>query len=232
MTFGEVKTIIEDSIFDSYKEPKNFKKVMNEFHQNVLTNKSISKLYVLYDDLTSEKGLSESDAKDYLQEGIDIVKEILSSSKLPKFTSKKSNNKYRDLDNLVYLSNLNINERLNSRKNLINNLMKSPVQIKESINLPVSTMVSVANQTLSKYVENMDESTKKDFFRILKSDEKELQSDFTKIKESAISKLENILTSESENDLKTKITETIEKLKNEEFSQMNYIRLSSLEKSI
>jgi len=53
MTFGEVKSIIEESLIESYKDPKGFKKVMNEFHQNVLTNKSISMLYALYDDLTS-----------------------------------------------------------------------------------------------------------------------------------------------------------------------------------
>ena len=52
MTFGEVKSIIEESLIESYKDQKNFKKVMNEFHHNVLTNKSISKLYSLYDDLT------------------------------------------------------------------------------------------------------------------------------------------------------------------------------------
>ena len=87
MTFGEVKSIIEESLIESYKDQKNFKKVMNEFHQNVLTNKSISKLYSLYDDLTSEKGMSESDAKEYLAQryGIGCVSIEVRKSSAPEF---------------------------------------------------------------------------------------------------------------------------------------------------
>lgn len=232
MTFGEVKSIVEESLIESYKEPKDFKKVMNEFHQNILTNKSISKLYSLYDDLTSEKGLSQGDAKDYLEEGIKLIQTIISNSKLPKFSSKNVTNKYVDLDTLVYTKNFNITERIEAKKNLISNLSKKPSKISESINLPVSSMVSIANQTLKSYIDTMDESTKKDFLNIVKGDQKELETEFTKIRESAITKLQTLLTSEEEFEVKTKISETIDRLKKEEFNQMNFVKISSLEKSI
>jgi uncharacterized membrane protein YfhO len=148
MTFGEVKSIIEESLIESYKDPKGFKKVMNEFHQNVLTNKSISRLYALYDDLTSEKGLSELDAKEYLEEGISLIQNIISTSKLPRFTSKSVPNKYENLDTIVYSKNLNISERVQAKKNIIENLMREPKKIQESINIPIKSMVNVANQTL------------------------------------------------------------------------------------
>jgi polyhydroxyalkanoate synthesis regulator phasin len=232
MTFGEVKSIIEESLLESYKEPKNFKKVMNEFHQNVLTNKPISKLYSLYDDLTNPKGLSEEDSKEYLEEGIKLIQNILSTSKLPKFSSKNIDNKYSDLDTLVYTKNLNITERMQSRKKLIQNLMSKSTGVSESINLPISSMVSIANQTLKTYVDNMDENSKKDFLRVVASDPKSLEDEFSKIRESAISKLQTILNSENEFEVKTKISETIDRLKKEEFNQMNYVRLNSLDKSI
>jgi polyhydroxyalkanoate synthesis regulator phasin len=232
MTFGEVKSIIEESLIESYKDQKNFKKVMNEFHQNVLTNKSISKLYSLYDDLTSEKGMSESDAKEYLEEGIKLIQTILGSSKLPKFSSKTINNKYSDLDNIVYTKTLNISERIQSKKNLIDTLKKSPNKVNESINIPLKSMVSVANQTLKSYIDTMDENTKKDFLKVVKGNPKDLETEFTTIKESAITKLQTILEGESEFELKTKISETIDKILGEEFNQMNYVRISSLEKSI
>jgi polyhydroxyalkanoate synthesis regulator phasin len=205
---------------------------MNEFHQNVLTNKSISKLYSLYDDLTSEKGMSESDAKEYLEEGIKLIQTILGSSKLPKFSSKTINNKYSDLDNIVYTKTLNISERIQSKKNLIDTLKKSPNKVNESINIPLKSMVSVANQTLKSYIDTMDENTKKDFLKVVKGNPKDLETEFTTIKESAITKLQTILEGESEFELKTKISETIDKIKGEEFNQMNYVRISSLEKSI
>lgn len=232
MTFGEVKSIIEESLLESYKEPKDFKKVMNEFHQNVLTNKPISKLYSLYDDLTNPKGFTEEESKEYLEEGIKLIQSILSTSKLPKFTSKNTDNKYSDLDTLVYTKNLSISERVKARKNLIKNLMGKTSNVSESINLPISSMVSIANQTMKSYVDNMDESSKKDFLRVVASDPKSLENEFTKIRESAISKLQTLLNSENEFEVKTKISETIDRLKNEEFNQMNFVRLSSLDKSI
>jgi polyhydroxyalkanoate synthesis regulator phasin len=198
----------------------------------VLTNKSISKLYSLYDDLTSEKGMSESDAKEYLEEGIKLIQTILGSSKLPKFSSKTINNKYSDLDNIVYTKTLNISERIQSKKNLIDTLKKSPNKVNESINIPLKSMVSVANQTLKSYIDTMDENTKKDFLKVVKGNPKDLETEFTTIKESAITKLQTILEGESEFELKTKISETIDKIKGEEFNQMNYVRISSLEKSI
>ncbi len=232
MTFGEVKSIIEESLIESYKDSKNFKSVMKEFHTNILTNKSLSKLYSLYDDLSSEKSLSEKEAKEYLEEGISLIRVILENAKLPKFSSKKIENKYKDLDTLVYTKNLNISERVSAKNNLISNLTKSPNSLKESINLPLTSMVSVANQTLKNYIETMDESTKKDFFKVIKSDQNDLEKEFGTIKESAINKLQTILEGENEFELKTKISETIDRLKNEEFNQMNFVRISSLEKSI
>lgn len=232
MTFGEVKSIIEESLLESYKEPKEFKKVMNEFHQNVLTNKPISKLYSLYDDLTSQKGLSQEESREYLEEGIKVIQNILSSSKLPKFTSRNINNKYSDLDTLVYTKNINISERIRAKQNLIKNLMGTKNRVSEAINLPISSMVSIANQTLKSYVDNMDENSKKDFLRVVVSDPKSLEDEFTKIRESAISKLQTLLNSENEFEVKTKISETIDRLKNEEFNQMNFVRLNSLDRSI
>lgn len=232
MTFGEVKSIIEESLIESYKDSKNFRSVMKEFHTNILTNKSLSKLYSLYDDLSSEKSLSEKEAKEYLEEGISLIRVILENAKLPKFSSKKIDNKYKDLDTLVYTKNLNISERVSAKNNLITNLTKSPNSLKESINLPLTSMVSVANQTLKNYIETMDESTKKDFFKVIKSDQNDLEKEFGTIKESAINKLQIILEGENEFELKTKISETIDRLKNEEFNQMNFVRISSLEKSI
>jgi hypothetical protein len=127
---------------------------------------------------------------------------------------------------------LNISERIQAKKNLVDTLKKSPNKVNESINIPLKSMVSVANQTLKSYVDTMDENTKKDFLKVVTGNPKELETEFTTIKESAITKLQTILEGESEVELKTKISETIDKIRGEEFNQMNYVRISSLEKSI
>ena len=82
MTFGTIKSIIEKNLLESYKNEKDFKKSLREFKQNVLNDKSISKAYSLYDQLSTPQGLSESDAKEFLEEGISLLSKILPSIKL------------------------------------------------------------------------------------------------------------------------------------------------------
>ena len=58
MTFGQIKSIIEQNLLESYKDEKRFKQAIREFKQNILENKTISKIYSLYDDLSSPQGLN------------------------------------------------------------------------------------------------------------------------------------------------------------------------------
>ena len=59
-----------------------------------------------------------------------------------------------------------------------------------------------------------------------------LEKEFQTIKESTIEKLVSISEKESENEMKTKLNDTIEKIKTESFYLMNYIRLKQLKDSI
>jgi hypothetical protein len=232
MTFGKIKSIIENNLLESYKDEKEFKKSLKEFKQNVLSNKTISKLYSLYDQLSTPQGLNESDAKDFLEEGISLIQQLLPSIKLPRTLSENVQNKYSDIDALVYTNKLNLLERVNSKKNITSVLTSTNNVVKESINIPLKSMVSIANQTLNKYVENLDESSKKEFLKLISEDSKSLEDKFETIRESAISKLNVILEKEEEFELKTKLSETIDRLKSEKFDQLNFLRLKNLEESI
>ena len=232
MTFGKIKSIIENNLIESYKDEKEFKKLLKEFKQNVLNNKTMSKLYSLYDQLCSPQGLNESDAKDFLEEGIHLIQKLLPTIKLPKTLSENVVNKYSDIDSLVYTNKLNLLERINSKKNITSVLTSTKEPIKESIHIPLKTMVSIANQNLNKYVEGLDESAKKEFFRLISEDSKSLEDKFETIRESAINKLNVILEKEEEFELRTKLSETIDRLKVEKFDQLNFLKLKSLEESI
>ena len=151
--------------------------------------------------------------------------------KLPKTLIENVENKYVDIDSLVYTNKLNLLERVNSKKNITSVLTSSNNIVKESINIPLKSMVSIANQTLNKYVDNLDESSKKEFFQLISEDVKTLQEKFETIRESAINKLNVILENEEEFELRTKLSETIDRLKNEKFDQLNFLKLKSLEES-
>jgi hypothetical protein len=232
MTFGKIKSIIENNLIESYRDEKEFKKSLREFRQNVLNNKNISKLYSLYDQLSTPQGLNESDAKDFVEEGINLIQKLLPNVKLPKTLSENIDNKYQDIDALVYDTNLNLMERVNSKKNIANVLTSTNNVVKESINIPLKSMVKIANQTLSNYIDNLDETSKKEFIQLISEDSKTLETKFETIRESAISKLNSLLEKEEESDLKLKLSETIDKLKNEKFDQLNFLKLKGLEESI
>ena len=232
MTFGKIKSIIENNLLESYKDEKEFKKSLKEFKHNVLNNKTMSKLYSLYDQLSTPQGLNESDAKDFIEEGVSLIQKLLPSIKLPRTLSENVQNKYSDIDALVYTNKLNLLERVNSKKNIISVLTSTNDVVKESINIPLKSMVSIANQTLNKYVENLDESSKKEFLQLISEDSKSLEDKFESIRESAINKLNIILEKEEEFELKTKLSETIDRLKTEKFDQLNFLKLKNLEESI
>lgn len=232
MTFGQIKSIIENNLLESYKNESDFKKSLREFKQNILSDKSMSKLYDLYDQLSTPQGLSESDAKEFIQEGVSLIQKLLPTIKLPRTMSEDITNKYSDIDTLVYLNKVNLKERVESKKTITKTLTSDTKVVKESVNIPIKSMVSIANQTLRNYIETLDETAKKEFLQLISEDSKTLETKFETLKESAISKLNVILENEEEFEIKTKISETIDKLKVEKFDQLNFLRLKNLEESI
>ena len=232
MTFGAVKSLIENNLLESYRDEKEFKRTLREFKHNVLNNKSMSRAYVVYDQLSTPQGLSQQDAELFLSEGVNLLSKLLPSVKLPISLSEKVENKYSDIDTLVYSQKVNLIERVNSKKNILSILTKDKETVKEGINIPISSMVNIANQTLRSYFENLDENTKREFFQIVSEDTKTLESKFETIKESTINKLQNILENEDGSEMKNRISETIEKVKLEKFDQINFLKLKSLEESI
>lgn len=231
MTFGQIKSIIEKNLVESYKDSSTFKQTLKEFKHNVLNNKSFSKVYSIYDDLNIPQGLSENDAKEFLEESVNVIRHLLENTLLPK-NGEKSPNIYQNIDNLVYFENVNIKERLSSKKMLINNLMLVTKGLNESPKIPLKSMVFIANQTIGKYIESLDENTKKEVFYILASKNEDLEIEYTTLKESTINKLKALLTKQEESDIQSKINETIGRIEIEKFDQVNYVKLKKLEESI
>jgi hypothetical protein len=232
MTFGIVKSLIEKNLLESYKNEMEFKKTLREFKHNVLNNKSISKAYTIYDQLSSPQGLSEQDAKYFIEEGISLLHNILSNLKLPYNISESPQNKYSDIDTLVYNQKVDLTERVKSKKNIIKVITSKQNSVKENVNIPISSMVTIANQTLNNYIQTLDESTKKEFLQLIAEDSKVLEEKFESIRESTISKLTVLENQEDSQDMKSRILETIDKIKMEKFDQLNFLKLKSLEESI
>jgi len=237
--FGNIKSKIEEKLLESYSK-NTFKSEMKNFKSFVLGNKNVSKLFYLYDEMSSNKGLNESIVSDYIYECITIYENTVNKiddktiNNLKKWVSDiNCDNKYENIDNLFSTDVLTIESRLKSKKIISENLIKSPESKKtETVNLPLSTMVNIANKTFSNYVESLNESDKKELINFLKTDESELEPQFESIKNEVKTKLNSLVESTTDTETLNKVNETITKVESETFNKLNYFKLKNLNENL
>jgi hypothetical protein len=235
--FGLLKSKIEKLMLESYSNG-TFKTEMKNFKKNVLENKNISKLFYLYDELNSNKGLNESIVDDYIYECITIYENTINKIKNSTLVdlsnwvvNVKSDNNYSTIDNLFSNDVLTIESRLSCKKLIKESLKKKPVDKKDVVNLPLSTMVNVANKTINNFIESLNESEKKELVDFLKTDDKELEGNFEQLKESVAKKLETIKEN-SDSETKSRINETLEKVVSEKYDKFTYFKLKNLNENL
>jgi len=237
--FGNIKSKIEEKLLESYSK-NTFKIEMKNFKSMVLGNKNISKLFYLYDEMSSNKGLNESIVNDYIYECITIYENTVNKieektiNNLKKWVSDvKCDNKYENIDNLFSTDILTIESRLKSKKIISENLIKSPESKKtETVNLPISTMINIANKTFSNYVENLNESDRQDLIKFLKTEDSELEPQFESIKNEVKTKLTSLKEGTQDNDTLDRVEETITKVDSETYNKLSYFRLKNLNESL
>ena len=238
MKFGLLKSKIENVLIESYKK-NTFKEEMKIFKKLVIENKNITKLFFLYDQLSSPKGLEENVASEFMLESI-IRYENLINKIEPKKLIELHNwvgkitceNKYSDIDNLFSQEVVDFDVRLKSKKTIKEGLKTKPPTTKNEVKLPLSTMVNVANRTISNYIETLEESDKKELIKILSSDSTELEKEFEQIKEDVVKKLTTLKESVEDNETKTKVDETLEKINSEKFDKLSYFKLKNLKETL
>ena len=208
-------------------ELRNFKKL-------VLENKNASTMFYIYTELSKKNGYDKTLAEAYINESLRQVEKLL-----PKLNTQKieywvkdvvSENNYKDIDNLIYNSSDKIMENVESKKTLIKNLSET-TEVKTAIQLPMETLMNIANREISSYIENLDEDSKRDLSKVLMTEDVELSKEFEDLKVKTIHSLSNI--NESMDDITIKkLQETINQIKGEEFSKINYVKLYNLYNNI
>lgn len=239
MKFGVLKSKIERCLIESYNK-NTLKDNIFIFNELVKKNKNISKIYYLYDELSSNKGLSESVANEFINGSITIYENAL--NKINKkdiqeislwLNNVNTKNEYEKIDNLFSSNVVMLESKIQSRKLVVEGLkLSKPFSNNEVVSLPLESMVKVANDTITNYLSNVSESEKKEIISLLKEDNDKLEIKFDFIKENTIKRLENILSSDSDPDTVGAIKETIEKVKNESFDKISYIKLKNLNESL
>jgi len=241
MKIGVLKSRVEKLLSESYGKG-TFKEEIKNFNRNVLSNKNISKLFFLYDELSTNKGYDQKLAEDFVFESITMFENIINKTdkrdleKLKKWViSVNSHNQYTDIDNLFYNSGdvLHLENKVRSKKIIVEGLKKTQVnENKETILLPLSSMVKVANKSIEDFISNLNESEKKELNLLLKEDESVLSEQFQNLKDEAVVKLVVVLEGESDESVKNTINETIDNIKSKKFDRLEYFKLKNLVENI
>ena len=234
MEFGLIKSKIETKLVESYKKD-SFNTEIKMFKKLVLENKEVSKMFYLYDELSKEKGYEKSFADDYLNECIDLIERVRIDKKSISLLESwlkdvKSENHYKDIDTVVIKNTVVVENIINSKNTIINNLVKKK-DLNKIINVSYDTMVEVANNTLKNYLETISESELKEIKKYSTLTQSELDKRYEVVSEMVIEKLENLSTS-SDSTTKTKITETIEKIKTDKIDSVSLFKLKSLNETL
>jgi hypothetical protein len=240
MKFGILKSKIENVLLESYKN-NTFKNELKTFKKLVIENKNVAKIFYLYDELSSPKGLNESYVNEFINESVKLYEKSI--SKITKSELKELNewvknstveNSYSKIDDLFTSDVLTIESRIKSKKIISETLRKLPITTTttKSIELPLSTMVSVANKTIKNYIDGLNESDKKELISLLSEDDSTLTEKYNSLKENVVEKLNNMKESSDDNSVKSRIDETLSKVLSEKFDKLSYFKLKGLNENL
>lgn len=240
--FGQFKSNLDQLMVQSYGKD-NFKTVMKEFKKNILSNKAISEMYFIYNDLSSEKGINKEIASEYVNESFEKLSNLISSNQkkideLYKWVKTNLDgdveNEYSKIDFVVYESKITNLERILETKKEIKNLLTTTKKekVQESVNIPLSSMLKIVTNTFNNEYSNISEEDKKELKSLLSLNKKQISEEIKSVKENVITKLTDKINESDDTELKEKIGNTIQKIQESESDLVSLYKLKQLEQGL
>ena len=236
--FGELKSKIEIYLSESYKKG-TLKDNLFIFEELVLKNKNISKIFFLYDELSTKKGLQESIVNEFINESITAYENL--TNKVNPYSLKeikmwvghiKCENKYKEIDNLFSTDVLTLESKIKSKKIICEILKTKEQEKKEIIKVPLKSMLNVANKTVGKFISSLKESEQKELKKILSTPKTQLIENYNDAKDLVLEKLNEKKNNENDSDTINTIDQVLLKIQKESFSELNYYHLKQLKESL
>jgi len=218
--FGQFKSNLDHLIVQSYGK-ENFKTVIKEFKKNFLSDKAISEMYFIYNDLSAQKGINKDIAGEYVNESFERLSDLIS-------------NEYSNIDFVVYENKITNLERILETKTQIKSLLLSTKKenIQESVNIPLSSMLKIVTNTFNKEYSNISEEDKKELKSLLSLNKKQISEEIKLVKENVILKLSDKIAESDDSELKEKIGNTIQKIQESESDLISLYKLKQLEQGL
>lgn len=240
--FGQIKSNIENLLANSYGKD-SFKGNIKEFKKRVLSNKNISEIYYIYDDLSSKKGINKDIASEYVNESLEKLVSLIDKNKtkiqelsnwVDTLIKDDNVNQYVDIDFVVYENKITNLEKVLESKTRVKNLIttKEEKSLTESVNIPLSSMLKIATSTFNNEFSTISEEEKSELKSLLSLSKTEIEEQFNTLRESVVSKLEMTRSESQDNELSSKVSQTINKINESKPDLVSLYKLRQLEQGL
>lgn len=200
-TLGSYITKFENQLVEGYKN-KTFKSSLKKFKNEVLTNNDLKEATNIYYELSSKKGYDKEFAEMFLNESINRLKEIHKNINIQKYLTEGENN-YYEIDELIFSKD--IEKRVKNKISIVETLQQKE-KVNETIYLPLSVQVDIANSKLKPLLENLSEEELSLLKEMKEISNKDLTNLITETKSEIIDLFEKNSIEESQlGDLKNKL---------------------------
>ena len=195
-------------------------------------------------ELSKKTGLSKDIVDDYVNECIEKIKDMLTteSTKLKEVNmwvsenlEKETINQYSDIDTVVYINSVRKLEEVLECKNNIKKILgetKEVLNVTESINIPLSSMLKIATNTFNREYGDISEEEKKELKNLLSLSKTELTEEITISKGVVLKKLTEKVNESNDEDLNNRVNETINRINESEISLTSLYKLKQLEQGL
>lgn len=242
--FGELKTKLLTKLTESYTS--NNKGEIKELVKKIKSNKSLSEMYMFYENIENLNISSKDKAKLYVESIEPILiekmkflkKDMKDFGKSLKDVVAESNSLYENLDILSEENTMhNIASKIDARENLMSHLMtekKKEVFEAPTVQIENDTLLNtvLVNNFNIKYADFLKEDQKETFNKIVSMTNDELVNEMTTIKQELNKKLDSLLKESTDDSVVNKLTNVKSEVDKSEVSRYNYYKLIELKNGL
>jgi len=239
--FGEIKDTFNSILSESIiKKDNEGKKIFKEYLKILKENKSLRSQYLIFKNLEFKRFESSTDAKDYIKENINLLKDLdkkeLEKGNKDLLSLLEERELVKDNEDLYKHINILTNttksasslDKLQQSINFIKDRMTVKEEIKESvsdsINIPPSVLTKMATNRFNLKYADITEGEKEIIKTILNGDDTDKKNVYENLKTECIDIIDNRLNEEIDLDLKDKILKVKDKLLRMAYNPDEYVK--------
>lgn len=239
--FGTIKdtfnSILAEAIIQKDEEGK---KLFNQYLKTLKENTELRKQYLIFKNLSTKSFTDAVEAKDYIKENIELLKDLKVESLKEGFekletilegkTLNEENSELYSHINTLYSTEKTpstldkINDSINYIKEDMLKREEVIVEETETVNLPPSVLTKMATSRFNSKYANIDESEKGILKVVLNGTEEDKEKLYNDLKTECIDSIDTKLNEDIDLDLKDKILKVKDRLLRMNYSKEDYIK--------